>query len=162
MAKRKSNFIVTIFMLLLLIPASLGIYYAGQYIFPNSNSEPVSENEEVDVYVNAQKITKTEHIHLLETPGEFVIVDFKKANSSDYVDTKIILTKNQEAEDNLLIEDAFDSGQNVRTKITLLTRVQNARIMFSDEDYNFTFLLKIESDFVIVTDIDVPDIIFYS
>lgn len=160
MAKKPSSILGTVLSLLLIIPAAYGIYYGIKYITPKV--DPETENKlGVDIYVDGNIVTDITHTQILENVGNSVNVEFKQPGSADYYENNIIVTPNQEAQESLAITDAFDSEQFVNTKIVILEKTYNARILFSDSNYSWSFSLKLTSELTLVTNIEVPDIIFY-
>lgn len=160
MAKKPSSILGTVLSLLLIIPAAYGIYYGIKYISPKV--DPETENKlGVDIYVDGNIVTDLAHTHILENVGDSVNVEFKQPDSENYYDSNVIVTPNQEAQESLAITDAFDTEQFVNTKIVVIEKTYNARILFSDSNYSWSFALKLTSELTLSTDIEMPDIIFY-
>lgn len=161
MSKNNSGW-ETILMLLLIIPIAFGIFYGTQYLLGNpSSSDSSSEDSDkgstfIDVYVNGLKVESKEYTYTLPQVGDSVLVDFKKKSNIEYYEGKIIFTPNFDANQYLQIIDNFDTGQFVQTKITLLGFTNDARVVFSDENYSFNFILNIKAEFKPITSITIP------
>lgn len=161
---RKNNKGITgkLIMLLLIVPLSFGIYYAGNYIVDKGDTETSEKIDgKFEIYVDGIKITNNNYRHHLANVGDSLIIEFKDTQTNELVNEKIKVSTTAHSENTLIIKDMFGSDQFTTVKITLKEHTKNSKVVFYNSKINLYFTLLIYSDIVYVESIEIPPVIFY-
>lgn len=163
MRKNSNGVLATIIMLLFIVVSSFGIYELSKYVIgdtePSSSQEQKNAFEEVGlvIYVNDNKVGTTPYTHTVLELNEYVTIDFKSIETGNYINRPIVPVMTNAAKNVLEVEDVFNDGSYVRTRVKMVENAVSATVYFTDNDNSFIFEMVIELQINPVTDISIND-----
>lgn len=166
MRKTKSNSLGTIVLLLLLIPALIGIYKGANYLIEDTSTSETSQNgqnrlEVVDIYVNQTLVQYTEFTYLHEDLGTQIEVNFKMPGTQEKYDKKINYIRSVNAKKVMTNIILLQTPQQVKLVFKVSEKIRDFNILFTDESTSFFFNLILDFKFDNVSSIEIPNITFY-
>lgn len=162
MGKKNKGITGKLIMLLLIVPLSFGIYYAGNYIVDKDDTETSEKIDgKFEINVDGIKITNNNYRHHLANVGDSLIIEFKDTETNELVNEKIKVSTTADADKALVIKDMFGSEQFAAIKISLKEHTKNAKVSFYNATINLYFTLWIYSNIINAETIELPSITFY-